>query len=178
MKKKMDAVTKAKLIYLIELLVIAIAFLVIGILELLAILKINTVILTIFNWLTLFGGLWLIIDFVWIMVSKKRRLKASILDKSLLLPLGIYLITFDLICLIGNIDKVSQYDVYRFGVSAVLLYVFIIYTFEAIYHWFKPIPGFIEDIQKADEEDQKAAAKKLENKEVAPEENKQEENKE
>ncbi len=175
MKKKMSATTKAKIFYLAELLVIAIAFMVVGILEITLVIHIREIVLTIFNWLTLFGGLWMIIDFIWIVVSKKRRQRASILDKSLLLPLGIYLITFDLICLIGQISKTDNYDVYRFGVSSALLYVSVIYIFEAIYHWFHPIPGFLEGIEKAErEETEEKASKEEPNPEEKEEEKKEE----
>lgn len=177
MKQKMPATTKAKIFYLAELLIIAIAFLVVGILEITLVIHIREIVLTIFNWLTLFGGLWMIIDFIWIIVSKKRRLRASILDKSLLLPLGIYLITFDLFCLIGQISKTDNYDVYRFGVSSALLYVSIIYTFEAIYHWFHPIPGFLEGIEKAEMEEKAEQAAKEESASIE-ESNKEEEKKE
>lgn len=159
MKQKMPATTKAKIIYLVELLVIAVAFLVIGILEITLVIRIRPIILTIFNWLTLFGGLWMVIDFAWIMLSDKRRTRASTLDKVLLLPLGFYLINFDLTCLILNIDKTTHYNVYRFGVSSVLLYVAVIYIFEAIYHWYHPIPGFLEGIEKAEREEEEERAK-------------------
>lgn len=164
MKKKMSPVTKAKLIYLIELLVISIVFLVVAILEIVNVIRMKEIMLTIFNWLTLFGGLWMITDFVWTLVSKKRKAKASLLDKCLLLPLGIYLITFDLISLIGQISKTDNYDFYKYGISGVLFYVAIIYLFEAIYHWFHPIPGFIEQIQEEQEEQEEKEDEEEKNK--------------
>ena len=60
MKKKLDFLTKAKLIYSGELLIFAIAFLIIAILEFTQVIKINETHHTFFNWLTLFGGTWLI----------------------------------------------------------------------------------------------------------------------
>lgn len=150
MKQKMKATTKAKIIYSAELGVFAVVFLVIGLLEMLKVIHIREIVLTIFNWVTLFGGAWMIADFIWLMASKKRQKKASKLDKSLLLPLGIYLITFDLYCLIGKVDKVEQYDIYRFCISGALLYIAVIYAFEAVYHWFHPVPGLIESIEEAE----------------------------
>ena len=158
MKQKMKATTKAKIIYSAELGVFAVVFLVIGLLEMLKVIHIREIVLTIFNWVTLFGGAWMIADFVWLMASKKRQKKASKLDKSLLLPLGIYLITFDLYCLIGKVDKVEQYDIYRFCISGALLYIAVIYAFEAVYHWFHPVPGLIESIEEAEAQEAKEAS--------------------
>ena len=69
-----------------------------------------------------------------------------------MLPLGIYLVTFDLIALIGNIDKTLNYDFYRFGISAALLYIFVAYTFQGIYHWFRPLPMLIAELEKEQQE--------------------------
>lgn len=165
MKNQMSMTTKVKLIYLIELAAFAIVFLVIGILEIVGVIHIREIVLTIFNWITIFGGTWMIIDFIWTMTSKKRQKKNSRLDKALLLPLGLYLITFDLICLIGQIDKVEQYDVYKYGVASALLYIALIYSFEAVYHWFHPIPGLMEGIEAAEklEKDLMSAKEALDN---------------
>ena len=150
MKKKMDYVTKAKLIYSGELLLFSIVFLVIGILEMTEVIHIKDIVITIFNWVTLFGGTWVIVDFFWVLFSKKRRAKNSILDKACLLPAGIYLITFDLIALIGQVSKTDNYNYYRFGISSLLLYLGCVYIFQGIYHWFKPIPGLVEGILEAE----------------------------
>ena len=95
-KKKLDEKTKVKLIYSGELLVFAIVFFVIGLLEMLKVITISDTYHTIFNWVTIFGGVWLIADTIWALVSKKRQKRVSLLDKFIMLPLGIYLIAFDL----------------------------------------------------------------------------------
>ena len=95
MKKKMSAETKAKLFYSGELVLFAIAFLVIAILEFCQVIKISNRHHTIFNWVTIFGGSWLIADFIWALVDKKRRKRIALIDKIIHLPLGIYLISFD-----------------------------------------------------------------------------------
>ena len=146
MKNKMDPVKKAKIFYSAELFVIAAVFLTIGILQLTRVLRINNTVLTIFNWVTLFGGLFVIFDFCWLMSSKKRQAKNSKLDKALLLPSGLFLVVFDLICLIKQIDKDLHYDFYRFSIGSVLCYLAVAYIIEGFYHWKHPIPGFIEDI--------------------------------
>ena len=96
MKKKMDTMTKAKLIYSGELFVFAIAFLVVAILEFTQVIKISERHHIIFNWVTLFGGSWLIADFIWALADKKRQKRIAMIDKIIHLPLGIYLIAFDL----------------------------------------------------------------------------------
>lgn len=146
MKNKMDPVKKAKIFYSAELFVIAAVFITVGVLQLTRVLRINNTVLTIFNWVTLFGGLFVVFDFCWLMASKKRQAKNSKVDKALLLPSGLFLIVFDLICLIKQIDKDANYDFYRFCIGSVLCYLAVVYIFEGFYHWWHPIPGFVEDI--------------------------------
>ena len=101
MKKKMSEEKKAKLIYSGELIIIAIVFLTIAILELTYVIDRTEKNHAWFNWLTIFGGSWMIIDFIWALVSPKRRKRVCLLDKILILPLSIYLITFDIYCFIN-----------------------------------------------------------------------------
>jgi len=147
-KKKLDFLTKAKLIYSGELLLFAIIFGVVAILEFLQVIKISERHHLIFNWITLFGGTWLIVDFFWALLSKKRRPKIAFIDKILHLPAGIYLVVFDLYCLIA---KPQNPLVYQYGIPTVLTYLCLCYVFEAIYHYFYPIPSII-DIGKEEEQ--------------------------
>ena len=165
-RSKMPDDKKVKLIYSGEIFIFAIIFATIAILKMVGVLPYKEIIRIIFNWISLFGGLWLIADFIWLMCSKRRRKKNSVLDKALFLPLGIYIITYDLICLIGP----KQDDkFYIFMISGALLYVSVVYIFEAIYHYFRPIPSIvsaIEQIQKEQEEQpEEAPAEETENKE-------------
>ena len=141
MKKKMDFATKAKLIYSGELLIIAIAFIVVAILKLTDIFKYNETRSTIFNWITLFGGAWVIADLIWAIVDKKRQKRICLIDKIIHAPAGIYLIAFDLYCLIAHPGEVF----YQRAIPVVLLYLAVCYIFEAIYHFKYPIPGLIEE---------------------------------
>ena len=54
MKKKLDALTKAKLIYSGELIIIAVIFLVVAILKLTGVIPYNSTRHLVFNWITLF----------------------------------------------------------------------------------------------------------------------------
>ena len=148
MKKKMDMLTKAKLIYSGELFVFAIAFLVVAILEFTQVIKISERHHIIFNWVTLFGGSWLIADFIWALVDKKRQKRIAIIDKIIHLPLGIYLISFDLFCLIS---KPTDPNVFQYGIPSALAYICLCYIFESIYHFKYPVPGLV-DIDKDEKE--------------------------
>ena len=151
MKKKMDALTKAKLFYSGELMLFALVFLVFAILRFVGVINHSATRSLIFNWLTLFGGTWITIDFFWALFSKKRRPRIALIDKIIHLPAGLYLISFDLYCLIA---KPQDQNIYRYGVAIVLSYLFLCYAFEAIYHFFYPIPGIYDAIQEVDEKDE------------------------
>ena len=146
--KKVDPHKKMKLIYSGELLLFAVIFLVVAILKLTGVMNYNETRRIVFNWITIFGGLWGITDFIWGAVSKKRRARICLLDKALLLPLVLFIETFDFISLIAKPEN-EKFYVYSIGFA--FLYITVIYTFQAIYHYFKPIPGLFED----EEEEQK-----------------------
>lgn len=144
----MDFMTKAKLIYSGELALFAIVFIVLAILRITQVIPFDEKRALFFNWITLFGGTWVIADFLWAMLSQKRKKRVSLIDKSIHLPVGFYLISFDLYCLI---TKPTNHDFYRFGISIVLLYLGICYAFEAIYHFYYPVPGLLDIEEKSQE---------------------------
>lgn len=143
---------KYKLIYSGELLFIAIVFLVLGLLKLTGVMTSKQPRMAIFNWVTIVGGLWIITDFIWMLVSKKRRMKNCIFDKILNLPIALALISFDIYFLI----KYPGPEFFSFYVGSVFLYIFINYAFQGIYHYFKPVPSLIlaynEDKKQKEEE--------------------------
>ena len=87
---------KNKLIYSGELILIAVVFIVLGILELLKVITLSDRFQLIFKIITLVGATWLVTDFIWTLLSKKRRANYSLMDKIMLLPLAIYLYAFDI----------------------------------------------------------------------------------
>ena len=141
MKKKMDVITKTKLILCGELVIIALVFLVLAILKATGVMGTNETRLRIFNWITIFGGTWLIADFFWAALSKERQKRIALIDKCLHLPAGIYLIAFDLYCFISNpaIDS----PICKYGVPIVFAYLAICYIFEGIYHFYRPVPYWL-----------------------------------
>ena len=152
MKKKMDFATKAKLIYSGELLIFALVFITLAILKFTNVIPFNDVRATIFNWVTLFGGTWLIADLIWAIFDKKRQKRIALIDKIIHAPAGIYLISFDLYCLITH---PTDNQVYQIGIPIVLTYLGLCYIFEAIYHYKYPIPGLLEVEEKVEEPEQK-----------------------
>lgn len=144
-KKKLDETTKVKLIYSGELAFFAIVFLVLGILFLTKVIAVQDWKRLVFTWATLVGGFLLIGDFVWALVSKKRRKKICLLDKIMILPVSLFLIGFDLYALITNLLDV---EVYAIVVGVDFIYIAADYIFQSIYHYFKPVPGLFEDEKK------------------------------
>ena len=151
-KKKMDQETKMKLIYSIELGVFAVVFLVLGILELTKVITLSNTYQNIFKWVTIFGGTWLVIDLCWAIASRNRRKRIALIDKIIMVPLGIYLIIFDIY---GLANSSLPYDYYRFGMSIPFIYISLAYAFQGIYHFYNPVPGLFEDIKNEEEKENK-----------------------
>lgn len=142
----MDEITKVKLIYSGELIVIAIVLLVIGLLEVLSILGINDVVRYVFHFGTTVGSLFMIGDFIHFMCSKKRRAKGSLLDKCSTLPLAIYLIVIDTIMYI-NYNSLEP-RLYQIFIGSALLYLAGVYMLQGIYHWFHPLQSLLDEIEQ------------------------------
>ncbi len=155
--KKLNKETKIKLIYSGELLVFAVIFLVFGILKFTSVMGYNATRTLIFNIVTLVGAAWGITDFIWAISSKKRQQRISLLDKILLLPLVIFMVSYDLICLIVKPDPATGFYLYMLG--SAFIYVAVVYTFEAIYHFYRPIPGLFDDDEEEDKKEENSQEK-------------------
>ena len=152
-KNKMDPEKKYKLIYSVELLVFSIVFLVLGILEMTNVIHISQRYSLIFRWITIFGSAWIIADFIWASCSKKRRKRIAIIDKIVMLPLALYIITYDIIGFVTNPPIDTNYAFYQFGMSSAFIYIGLVYIFEAIYHWYHPVPGLFDDLKEKEKAD-------------------------
>ena len=152
MKQKMDEFTKAKLIYTIEISIFALAFLIVAILQLVRVIKFGETHLRVINWITIFGASIGILDFIWFLNSPVRRKKNSMLDKCLLVPLMIYILVFDIICFINQENP--QLDLAQIMIPIALIYVSAVYTLEAVYHWYKPVPMLFDAIEEEKENPQ------------------------
>lgn len=142
---------KSILIYSGELALFSIIFLVIGLLIILEVIGVKDWKKYVFTYLTMIGGLWPIIDFIWCLVSKKHRSHNSMVDKCLLLPVPLSLIPLDIWILIQGIDNVEP-NIFRFGISIPLMYIALVYLIEAVYHYFVPIPLLLEEDEEKKEE--------------------------
>lgn len=140
-KKKLDPVTKVKLILSIEYIIFVLLFLVLGILFLLEVIKVADWKRYVFTYVTLAAGIWLTVDFFWTTFSPKRRAKNCLLDKILMLPLGLALIGFDIYAITQGCAETLPY---RYVIGIDFCVIAAIFAFETIYHWFKPIPAVIE----------------------------------
>ena len=150
--KKLDPKTKYKLIYSGELAIFSVVFLVFAILKFTGVMGYNSTRRLIFNFVTLAGASWGIADFVWAIASKKRRERVCLLDKILVLPLVAFIITFDIISLVVN---PADPKFYLIMMGAAFSYVAGIYAFEAVYHFYRPIPGLFDDLEE-EENDEKS----------------------
>ena len=138
-------IKKIKLIYSGELLLIALIFLVVGTLELFRIMVLSERAQLIFKIITLVGAAWIFTDFVWTLVSPKKRKKNSLMDKIVILPAGVYLVVFDIVGFVLP----RPYEYYQIGIPIALYYIACVYIFEGFYHYYHPIPMVNEMIEEA-----------------------------
>lgn len=150
-KKKMDTAKKMKLIYSGELLIFAVIFLVLGMLKLFGVIKISERYKQrIFPIITLIGGAWFIIDFIWACVSKKHREKSALIDKFLVMPASLCTVAFDIYAFVIGPLNVNA-DFYQYYSSSLFLYFALIYVFQAIYHYYHPIKYLMDGIDKIEQ---------------------------
>ena len=152
----MDPFTKIKLIYSGELLFFSLLFITLGVLKIVGVWNTSGVRGWIFNIVTLAGGTWLIVDFVWATVSKNRRQKICYLDKILGLPSALFLIPFDIYCIVERSQNTLDEKLYQIAISCFFFYLGANYLFQSIYHYFYPlrslVDAYMEDLRKAEEE--------------------------
>ena len=189
MAKKLEPLTKLKLVYLIELLIFVVLF------SVLASLLVAKVILVadwkryLFTYATLIGGVWILIDFVWTLNSPKKRAKSSLVDKGMLVPAAIGLIAFDIYAFAQGLVHIPEGQttniIFNYALAIDFYYLAAVYLFESVYHWYRPVPALMEALEVAEgepedqpkEENPEAAEASVEEKEAPSEEEKPEEKK-
>ncbi|MCR4879380.1 MAG: hypothetical protein K5906_00265 [Bacilli bacterium] len=144
--KKLDDLTKVKLIYSGELIVIAIVALVIGILQLSNVITIKELFRNIFNWVTIFGGPIFIIHTLYSFINKEKRKKFEYFDKLTTLPLIIYILVIDIICFV-NYGSMPQ-EFYQTYIPIALVALGVIYLAQGIYHWFHPLQSLLDELEQ------------------------------
>lgn len=156
-KEPMPLIKKAKLIYSGELLIFAAIFLAVGFLKVFGVIPNGDTKLLIYNIITILGGIWFIIDLIWSLASPKRRLKVSLVDKFIMIPMSLYILVFDIICIVQRISGIAYNDDFiRITIACIFFYVTLVYIFQAIYHYYKPVPmmqKYFEQLNEDDDED-------------------------
>ena len=152
-KKKLDDLTKIKIMLLVEYLIFVAVFAVLGTLFLTGVIQVAEWKRYVFTYVTLAGGVWIITDFFWTTFSRIRRAKNCLLDKILLLPVGLALVSYDIYAITQGCAETLPY---RYVIGINLLIIAVIYLFQAIFHWFKPIPAVIEAALEARKQEEQA----------------------
>ncbi len=140
-KQPMEPLKKVKLMLLVEYLIFAALFLVLGVLFLTDVIKVAEWKRYAFTYVTLVGGIWILTDFFWCLFSPKRKAKNSMVDKWIVLPVGFALVSFDIFAITQGCAESLPY---RWFIGIDLCYLAAVYIFESIYHWKRPIPAVIE----------------------------------
>ncbi|HPS18907.1 MAG TPA: hypothetical protein PLR04_02140 [Bacilli bacterium] len=161
MKKKLDDLTKAKLIYSGEILLFAIIFLALGVLFLTRVIAVQDYKKWLFPILTMLGGIWNTAELIWALISPNKRKKTSLLDKWLLMPASLAFLGFGSYALIAmSVNPANPFLDLFFPtyIGVTILYSSAVYFFQSIYHFYFPVPALIIAV----EEDRKASEKQLE----------------
>lgn len=148
-KKKLDPLTKVKIMLAVEYGIFTLLFLILGILFLTKVIAVAEWKRYVFTYVTLVGGAWVLTDFFWTLFSPKRRAKNCMLDKALMLPVGPALLVFDIYAITQGCAETLPYYLV-IGIN--FCYIGAVYAFQTVYHWFKPIPAVIEAALDEDKE--------------------------
>ena len=177
--EKAKLIKKVKLIYSIELAIFSILFAVLGPLFLTEVISVADWKRVAFTYITLVGGLWLITDFIWMLVSPKRRKKNSFFDKIIVLPAALASLTFDIYVLSAGLVHIGEGEatspVFHYYIGSVMIYLSACYIAQIIYHWFRPLPSLMlaveealaEEAEEKEKEAAENAAKELSIEEVS-----------
>ena len=153
-KEKMSLEKKGKLLYSGELILIGIVFIVLAILRFVNTIGYNETKRQIFNWVTIFGSSFLVLEFIWTLFSKKKQAKACWIDKILNVIAAVYVVSFDIYCFIqgANLDQ----EIYKYGICILFTYIAVNNMFQGVYHYFKPTKALLaaieEDTKRMEEE--------------------------
>ena len=157
-KKKLPPLLKVKLMLTVEMGIFVLLFATLGVLFLAEIIRVQDWKRYAFTYVTLAGGVIILGDFIWCLASPKRRAKNSMLDKILVLPVGLALIGFDIYAITQNCSADLPY---RYVIGANLCVIAAIYAFQAIFHWYRPTPAAMDAVREIEAEQEAAKAEPL-----------------
>ena len=149
-KKKLDEFTKTKLIYSGELVLFAIVFLVLAILQTVGVINYSETFLNIFKFVTLIGVAYFVFDIVTTFTNKRKREKACLVDKFSTIIIPPYLLVVDILFLSNN---EFIWNNPKFFITPLFFYISLVYAFQGIYHWFFPLKELFEDDEKEEKKD-------------------------
>ena len=163
-------IKKYNKIYVIELFVIAAIVLVLATLKLVGVIGTNPTFRHVFNIITLVVGTYFIVDFIWLICSKKRQKRNSWFDKISVMPFAISMIVVDIICLVNWNEDITWYSTF---IAIAFYYIALIYIAQGLYHLKKPAPSIVfaamAEVKEKEAEAQKQAEQaKEENKDNSP----------
>ena len=171
MKKENKPITreslikKVKLVYSVELGIFAVLFAVLGSLFLANVISVADWKRYAFSYVTLIGGTWLIIDFIWMCASPKRRKKNSMFDKIGVLPAALTVIVFDIYAFANGLVHIPEgaetSPLFRYFLGGNMIYLCFFYIASIIYHWYRPLPSLVaaaEEALCAEQEDEQEQA--------------------
>ncbi|MBQ9457017.1 MAG: hypothetical protein IJU64_00700 [Bacilli bacterium] len=182
---KESLMKKVKLVYSAELAIFAVLFAVLGSLFLANVISVADWKRYAFSYVTLIGGTWLIIDFIWMLASPKRRAKNSFFDKIGVLPAALTVIGFDIYAFANGLVHIPEgaetSPLFRYFLGANMLYLALFYIASILYHWYRPLPSLGTAVDEALREEEAAQAEEAaraqeENKEPVEEPQSREEN--
>jgi len=131
-------------------------FITLGILELLGIIGNNKDWRLVFTYITMVGVAVFIFLTIFTLSNEKRRAKICILDRVMLMPAPVAVLFLDIMTLAKGVDATLELHCYIIGI--VFLYFGACYIFQAIYHYYFPLPILYEE----DEPEAKPAEEKPE----------------
>lgn len=163
-KQGMSEETKAKLVYSGEIGIIAIVFLVFGILRLTGVQGYDHTRRLIFNIITTVGAIYGIYNFISYFVSEKKRKKTALIDVITVLPISLALVVFNTYCYIYvaglPASEVTEQmkAICSYSMGGIMTYASVTFLFQAIYHYYKPIPllYLMLEEEKKEKEEQEA----------------------
>ena len=158
MNEQEKLIKKYNKIYVIELFVIAAVVLVLATLKITGVIGTNPDFRHVFNIITLVVGIYFVVDFIWLLSSKKRQQRNSWFDKISLIPFAISMIVVDIICISRWNETIEWYSLF---ISIAFYYIALIYIAQGLYHLKKPAPSIVyaaRDEMRAKEEEAKKQA--------------------
>ena len=159
MADKEKILKKIKTFTLIEYVVIAAVIYTLGILKFLDIIKTNFNRLLAYNIVTTVFAIYLFVEFIWFLLSKKKREKDDAIDRILPIPGAAYMLIFAVICYINDAKGVIDYPFVKYSVASIMLFMGTGSLTLGIYHYLKPGKLILEAV---DEEYEKKLAEEAE----------------